>query len=73
MADIELNQGALTKACRVIEDRLSRMRDIRLSVIGPSHGFVINEKDGTSSNVMRIGTRDGLEIAIKAYLAALEK
>lgn len=72
MSDIELNQDALTAAHIAIEDYLIEMRDARVGVIGRANGFVVNEKDGTPSSIMRVGTRDGLEIAIKAYLKASE-
>lgn len=69
MADVD--PAALTMAHLAVEDRLIEMRDSRLSVIGPRNGFVVNEKDGSPSPMLRMGTREGLELGIAAYLAAL--
>lgn len=69
----ELNADALTAAHIAVEDVLIEMRDSRLSMLGPANGFIVKEQDGTSSSIMRLGTRDGLSIGIKAYLAAIAK
>jgi hypothetical protein len=63
-----IDETALTAAHLAIEDALVDLRDARVSVIGPANGFVIKERDGQLSDVMRLGTREGLRIAIKAYL-----
>lgn len=55
-----------------VEDELIEMRDARISVIGPANGFVVREKDGTPSGIMRLGTRDGMRIGLLAALKALE-
>jgi hypothetical protein len=68
----EIAEAALTAAHLAVEDVLVDFRDERISVLGPANGFVIRERDGRPSGVMRLGTRDGLRIAIKAYLAALD-
>ena len=68
----EIDEVALTAAHLAVEDALVEFRDNRISVLGPANGFVIWERDGQPSGVMRLGTRDGLRIAIKAYLAALD-
>lgn len=67
---IELDEDALTAAHRAVEDVLIEFRNNRISVLGPANGFVVREHDGSPSPIMRIGTRDGLRIAIKAYLTA---
>lgn len=41
--------------------------------MGPGNGFVIREKNGSDSPIMRLGTRDGLAIGIRAYLSRLEE
>jgi hypothetical protein len=68
---IELDPAALTKAHKAVEDVLIEFRDSGLSVLGPANGFVVRDRNGTPSPIMRLGTRDGLEIGIKAYLAAM--
>lgn len=67
-----IDETALTAAHLAIEDALVDFRDNRISVLGPANGFVIKERNGDPSGVLRIGTRDGLRIAITAYLAALD-
>jgi hypothetical protein len=71
--EIELDEDALTEAHVAVEDVLIDFRDSRISVHGRANGFVVREKDGSASPHMRLGTRDGLRIAIKAYLKAVEE
>lgn len=70
--ELGLDQSALTRAHCAVEDVLIGFRDDRISVRGPANGLVVKEYDGSESSVMRLGTRDALEIGIKAYLKALE-
>jgi hypothetical protein len=67
-----LDEVALTAAHLAVEDALVDFRDAQISVVGPANGFVIRERDGSLSDVMRLGTREGLRIAIGAYLDALK-
>lgn len=67
-----INEEALTAAHLAVENMLIDLRDSRIGVLGRANGFVVNEADGTLSNIMRLGTRDGLRIAITAYLDTLE-
>jgi hypothetical protein len=62
----------LTAAHLAVEDALVEFRDSRLSVIGPANGFVIKERDGTPSPIMRLGTRGGIRIALLGIADALE-
>jgi hypothetical protein len=68
---VPIDEAALEVARKHVEDVLIEMRDARMFVIG-GNGFVCREVDGTESSVMRLPTRDGLRIGIRAYLAALE-
>jgi hypothetical protein len=68
----ELDQAALYSAHKAVEDVLVDLRDRRISVMGSGNGFVIREKDGKDSDVMRLGTREGLAIGIRAYLEAIK-
>lgn len=70
---LALDEMALTAAHLAVEDQLVQMRDDRMFVLGPRNGFIIHERDGQPSSIMRFGTRHGLEIAIRAYLKAIEK
>lgn len=63
-----INEAALTAAHLAVEDALIDLRDLRVGVLGRANGFVVNERDGTPSGIMRLGTRDGLRIGIRAYL-----
>jgi hypothetical protein len=65
-----VDQRALTEAHKAVEDVLIELRDLRVSVL-TANGFVVRESDGTESSIMRLGTREGLEIGIRAYLNAL--
>lgn len=67
-----IDESALTAAHVAVEDVLIDFRNERISVLGPANGFVVREFDGTPSGIMRLGTRDGLRIAIKAYLSAAQ-
>jgi hypothetical protein len=67
----EVDERALTAAHKAVEDVLIEFRGARIGVLGPANGFVVREYDGTDSPIMRLGTRDGLRIGIKAYLEAL--
>lgn len=69
MAEIEIDEEALTAAHIAVEDVLIEFRDSRIGVLGRANGFVVNERDGSPSSIMRLGTREGLRIAIKAYLS----
>jgi hypothetical protein len=68
VTDIDL--AALEAARKAVEDELIEWRDARRFIIG-GNGFVVREKDGTESSIMRLSTAMGLRIGIKAYLAAL--
>lgn len=70
---LPLDEDALTAAHLAVEDVLIDLRDRRVGVLGPANGFVVNERDGSPGTFMRLGTRDGLRIAISAYLAAQRK
>ncbi len=63
-----MDETAITRAHKAVEDALIELRDARLSVLGCANGLVINESDGTPSAVVRLGTRDALCIGIAAYL-----
>lgn len=68
-----IDEDALTAAHLAVEDELINLRDRRIGILGRANGFVVREQDGTNSSIMRLGTRDGLRIAIEAYLSAIPK
>jgi hypothetical protein len=67
---VAVDPDALEVARQVIEDFLIEMRDCRTFILG-GNGFTVREKDGSESSIMRLSTRDGLQMGIQAYLAAL--
>lgn len=66
-----LDQEALTAAHCAVETELVELRDSRISVFGPANGFVVSERDGSNSGILRLGTREGLAVGIAAYLECL--
>jgi hypothetical protein len=66
-----IDEAALTAAHKAVEDALVNFRDNRISVLNRGNGFVIRERDGQQSDILRLGTRDGLRIGIAAYLKAM--
>jgi len=69
MTTPEIDEKALAVARRAVEDVLIDMRDRRISVLC-GNGFVACEADGEPSSAIRLSTREGLRIGIRAYLAA---
>jgi len=67
-----VNEDALEAARKAVENALVEFRDNRISVLNVGNGFVIREFDGERSDIIRLSTRDGLRVGIKAYLEALE-
>ncbi len=67
---VEIDAFALAVARRVVEDVLVDLRDRRVSVMC-GNGLVIRERNGGDSDVLRLSTRDALQIGIQAYTAAL--
>ncbi len=67
-----LNEDALEAARVAVEDTLIEMRDSGIGILGRGNGFVVNEYNGSPSSIMRLGTAEGLRIAITTYLDAAE-
>lgn len=49
-----------------VEDALVELRDMRVSVLGRNNGAVIKERDGSNSDVIRLGAEDVLRIGLLA-------
>ena len=61
------DQQVLWEVARAaIEDQLIEWRDDRLSMPLRNNGFVVKEKDGTASSIIRFGPEDGVRIALLA-------
>jgi hypothetical protein len=72
--DLEIlanDEGLLEVGRQAIEDALVEWRDERLSTLNRANGFVIREKDGKESNIIRFGPEHGLRIALLAIAKAL--
>ena len=70
------DEEALSSACRAVESALVDMRDNRVSLlgaVGAASGLVVRESDGERSSVVRLTTRQALELGIRAYLEDLER
>lgn len=63
----DLDQEALAAAHLAVEDMLVDLRERRISRQA-RNGLVILERDGSESSAIRLGTRDGLAVGIRAYL-----
>lgn len=61
---------------KAIEDQLIEMRDSRMFIIrqgAGNNGFVVRERDGKPSEVIRFGPEVGLQIAFRAMAEHLSK
>jgi hypothetical protein len=63
----------LEVARKKIEDVLIEFRDARLSMLLVGNGLVCREADGKESSIIRLSTRDGIQIALKAIADHLEQ
>jgi len=59
-------------AREAIEETLLGLRDARIST-GRNNGLVCREKDGTHSNVIRMGPEQAMKIGLEAIADALEE
>jgi hypothetical protein len=58
---------------RAIEDTLVSFRDARISVLNRNNGLVIRERNGTASDIIRLGPEDALRIGLKAIIKFLNE
>ena len=56
-----------------IEDQLIEMRDSRMFEFGRRNGFVVCEKNGDRSDIIRFGPEVGLRIALRAIAAKIKE
>lgn len=68
MSEVQIDDAALEAARKAVEDQLVWMRDERVSMFLGGNGFVIRERNGEPSDVIRLSTREGLRIGIRTYL-----
>lgn len=60
-----------------VEDHLVELRDSCMFIGGPdslpANGFVIREKDGSPSEIIRLGTKPGIRMALKAIADKIQE
>lgn len=71
------NDPDLMKAAHIaIEDHLIMLRDSHMMIGSsagmPANGFVVREKDGSFSEIIRLGTRPGVAMALEAIADHIE-
>lgn len=69
IGDPELMEIARSK----IEDTLIEFRDGRMSMMNARNGFVVRERDGGDSSMIRLTTSQGFEIGMKAIADHLQQ
>jgi hypothetical protein len=67
VADTLVSDDVLTLLHLAVENKLVDFRDSGMWVEGPRNGFVIKTREGYDSDVMRLGTRDGLRVALQSF------
>ena len=72
LSEIAEDSELLEIGRKAIEDVLIEYRDHRISVLGCGNGFVVREKDGGDSSIIRLATWEGLRIGVKAIAEKLE-
>lgn len=65
LEEIAENNELLEIGRKAIEDELVEFRDSRIACMR-NNGFVIREKDGKPSSIIRFGPEFGLQIAMRA-------
>jgi hypothetical protein len=48
-----------------IEDFLIENRDDRIGILGRGNGFCVAERDGSPSSIIRLGTAEGIRMALR--------
>lgn len=71
--ELVLNNPELLETARKgIEDQLINLRDLRIGLINAGNGFVVREKDGQSSKVIRMSTSTAIERILRIILEKLQ-
>lgn len=60
----------LTLAHLAVEDELIDLRDRRMTIGMHRNGLVVRERDGKESSIIRLGTREGIRMALLALAEA---
>lgn len=67
------NELLWTVPRRAIEEALVDFRDSGISLLGRNNGLVIKYKDGSSSDIIRLGPEDAVRIGLIALADHIEK
>lgn len=66
----------MTAVHLAVEDHLIELRDSGMIIGGPSglpaNGFAVRNKDGSPSEIIRLGTRLGIQYALNALAARID-
>lgn len=65
--------AAIEAARKYIETYLIEARDGRMSMLACGNGFVVREQDGRASNLIRLDTAGGIQMALRAIAEHLSK
>jgi hypothetical protein len=65
------NRDLMEAGRQHLEDTLIELRDGGIGIMGRGNGFTVNDKDGTPSPIMRLGTPEGIRIALEAMARSL--
>ena len=66
LKDIAENDELIEIGRKAVEDVLIDFRDSRISILGRSNGLVVREADGQFSSIIRLGTPEAIQIALRA-------
>jgi len=64
-----LSDEALEIGRRAVEDELVELRDARIAQLR-NNGLVVKERDGSPSDIIRLGPEDALRIGLRAMLTS---
>ncbi len=64
-----LSDEALEIGRRAVEDELVELRDARIGQLR-NNGLVVKERDGSPSDIIRLGPEDALRIGLRAMLTS---
>lgn len=73
LVELANNDRLLYEVARLaIEDTLIELRDDRISTPARGNGLVVREKDGSPSNIIRLGPEHAMKIGLLAIAEQIE-
>lgn len=58
---------------KAVEDTLVDLRDERLSLLFRNNGLIIKERDGSKSDIIRMGPEDAIRVGMLAIVEHIKK